>query len=93
MDKIRRYLALADQMFQIAVSEVPAQTKYELIFSDDLSRSLGHLFKLDYYDPDTSYEEDVQAYVTALRAKCSELRQIVGNASYTPEEAERIVRS
>ena len=81
MDKIRRYLALADQVFQIAESEAPAETKYELVFSDDLSRSLGQIFGLDYYDPDTSYEEDVQAYVTALRAKCAELRQIVGDES------------
>ena len=66
MDKIRRYLTLADQVFQIAESDVPAKTKYELIFSDELSRSLGQLFSLDYYNPDTSYEDDIAAYVTAL---------------------------
>jgi len=79
MDKIRRYLALADQVFQIAESDAAAKTKYELVFSEELSRSLGQIFNLDYYDPDTSYEDDVAAYVTALHAKCSELRQIVGN--------------
>ena len=76
MDKIRRYLALADQVFQIADSDASPEIKYELIFSEDGSRALGRLFQLDYYDPDTSYEEDVQAYVSALRAKCAELRKI-----------------
>jgi hypothetical protein len=78
MDKITRYLALADQVFQIAESAASAETKYDLIFSGELSSSLGQLFSLDYYDPDTSYEDDVAAYVTALHAKCSEFRQIVG---------------
>jgi hypothetical protein len=80
MDKIKDYLALADQVFQIADSNASGETKYELIFSDDLSRALGRIFRLDYYDPDASYEEDVQAYVSALRSKCAELRQITEGA-------------
>ena len=80
MGKIMRYLRLAEEVFQIAESEVPAKTKYKLIFSKDLSQSLGQLFPLDYYDPDTSYEDDIQAYVTALHEQCAEFRQIVGNA-------------
>jgi hypothetical protein len=76
MDKIERYLGLADQVFQIAESDASAETKYDLIFSEDLSLTLGQIFRFDYYDPDTSYEEDVQAYVLALREKCGELRKI-----------------
>ena len=76
LDKIGRYLVLSDQVFQIAESDVSAETKYDLIFSEDLSRALGQIFGLDYYDPDTSYEEDVGAYVAALREKCTELRKI-----------------
>ena len=76
MDKIRRYLAIADQVFQIAESDASAEIKYELIFSADGSRALEQIFQLAYCDPDTSYEEDVQAYVSALRAKCAELRKI-----------------
>lgn len=77
MDKIRRYLALADQALQIADSDAAPEIKYELIFSEDLSHELGQTFPLDYYDPDLTYEEDVQAYVSALREKCAELRKIV----------------
>ena len=80
MDKITHYLRLAEEVFMVAKSEVPAKTKYELIFSDELCRSLDQLFPLDYYDPDTSYEDDIAAYVTALHEKCAEFRQILGNA-------------
>ena len=76
LDKIARYLGLADQVFQIAESAASGETKYQLIFSEDLSQALGQIFRLDFYDPDTSYEEDVGAYVLALREKCSELRKI-----------------
>lgn len=76
MDKIGRYLVLADQVFQIAASAASAETKYDLIFSEDLSRALGLIFRLEYADPDGSYEEDVAAYVAALRANCTELRKI-----------------
>ena len=77
MEKIKRFLDLADQVFQIAASNTAAEIKYELIFSAELSRALGQLFAIDYYDPDTSYEEDVAAYVGALHAKCTELRQVI----------------
>jgi hypothetical protein len=79
MDKISRYLRIAEDAFQIADSAVSAKTKYTLIFDGGLCRTLDQIFSLDYVDPDTSYEDDVAAYVTALHAKCAELRQIVGN--------------
>ena len=75
LDNVARYLALAEGVFQIADSDASDETKYELIFSDELSRSLAKIFSLDYYDPDTSYGEDVAAYVSALRAKCSDLQK------------------
>ena len=76
MDKIARYLELAGQMMQIAESDASAETKYDLIFGGGLSRGLAQIFRPEYCDPDTSYEEDVQAYVSALREKCDDLRRI-----------------
>lgn len=35
--------------------------KYDLIFSDNISKKVYHLF--DWYDPDTTYEEDVTAFM------------------------------
>lgn len=74
-DKLARYLSLADRVFQIAESMASAETKYELIFSADLSCALSEIFRLEYYDPDTTCEEDVAAYVLALRDKCADLRK------------------
>ena len=76
MAKIASYLALADQVFQIADSDAAPDLKYDLIFSPELSSALWDIFPLSYYDPDTTYEEDVAAYVSALREKCAELRKI-----------------
>lgn len=36
--------------------------KYDLIFSDEISKQ----FDFNWYDPDTDYEEDVQAFMTGL---------------------------
>jgi hypothetical protein len=35
------------------------EEKYDMIFSDEISRKVS----FDYYDPDTTYEEDVAAFM------------------------------
>lgn len=55
------------------------KTKYELIFSSNISTKIFFCFKelgvsFHYYDPDTSYEEDVKAFAYALRDKMQELQ-------------------
>lgn len=42
------------------------EDKYDKIFSDKISRKVFDLISLDYYDPDTSYEEDVSAFMSAF---------------------------
>jgi len=41
------------------------EEKYDLILSDKISVRVNHLF--DYYDPDTTYEEDVCAFMNGFR--------------------------
>lgn len=48
------------------------EQKYDLIFSDAVSRRLfdfckKHGLTFEYYDPDTTYEDDVMAFVHAAR--------------------------
>lgn len=57
------------QVNEIFNSEVSWEVKYDLIFSDQISRRVFTLIKLDYYDPDTSYQEDVTAFVNAFNEK------------------------
>lgn len=40
--------------------------KYDMIFSKEISRKVHRHINLNYYDPDTSYEEDVMAFASAL---------------------------
>jgi len=42
------------------------EEKYHKIFSDKISIKVFSLITLNYYDPDTSYEEDVTAFVNAF---------------------------
>lgn len=42
------------------------EKKFDKIFSDKISVKINSLIRLDYYDPDTTYEEDVSAYIAAL---------------------------
>ena len=49
---------------RIYESSLEWEQKYDMIFSKEIS----HLFKFDWYDPDSSYEDDVIAYMQALEA-------------------------
>lgn len=55
-----------DKAQNIINSNKSWETKYDLIFSDDISNKVHELIHLEYYDPDTSYEEDVLAFANAL---------------------------
>ena len=52
---------------------------YKLVFSPYMSQTLGRLLgelgqTLDYYDPDGSYQDDVQAYARAWDEKVAQLK-------------------
>jgi len=49
-------------------ANLPWKTKYEVIFSNEVSDVLFEFFNTSsYYDPDSSYEEDVIAFIKWLR--------------------------
>lgn len=56
----------------------PWAIAYGLVFSKNCSQRAHALFKqlnvdFDYYDPDTSYEEDVEAFASALNNSCEHI--------------------
>lgn len=56
----------------------PWAAAYGLVFSKTCSQRAYTLFKelnvnFDYYDPDTSYEEDVEAFASALNTSCEQI--------------------
>lgn len=62
---------LANDVNTVIKSELEWEEKYDLIFSDTLSSRIYETLKninirFDYYDPDTSYEEDAVAFSNGL---------------------------
>lgn len=47
---------------EIFGSSISWEAKYDLIFSDRISKKVS----FSWYDPDTSYEEDVMAFMDAF---------------------------
>lgn len=69
VEKLKEILSLADDIRQ---SDLEPEHQYHLIFSDKVSKQAYAIFKqlnyeFDYYDPDTSYEEDMDYFIRALR--------------------------
>lgn len=58
----------------INMNNVSWEAKYDFVFSEIMSKTV---FKIapdfDYYDPDTSYEEDTTAFVSALEKYINEI--------------------
>lgn len=60
----------------------PWESAYDLVFSDAISKRVYAELRemnqsLDYYDPDTTYEEDVQAFADAVDSKVGELNNLL----------------
>lgn len=64
-----RLTILHKEVNQIFNSDLSWEVKFELIFSENIADQIYSIIQLDYYDPDTSYEEDVRAFVNALNEK------------------------
>ena len=64
---MEKLLELHDNATQIVNSDLSWEAKYDLIFSANLSRKVFDIaIGFDYYDPDTTYEEDVMAFYYAF---------------------------
>lgn len=59
----------------VAIFEDPKldwEEKYDKIFSDEISTRVFQMIRLEYYDPDADYEDDVRAFMTAFNEKMKE---------------------
>lgn len=63
---------------EIYNSDIPWETKYKLIFSKNISRRFNELIEeinehFSYYDPDSDYDDDVIAFMSAMNEKIEEI--------------------
>jgi hypothetical protein len=77
MERFKEFISLADKAVAICDSNASWKTKYELVFSPEISQAIyeTNVELNDYYDPDTTYQEDVMAFVSAVKAKADEVRE------------------
>lgn len=75
--------SLCQQVIDLARSEIPPELKYELIFSEHLSDKIRGYIETEtleqlygYYNPDGSYDDDVQAYADAIRKLLADLKMM-----------------
>ena len=74
--KVGTFLKVMEQVVAICNSEATWETKYDLIFSKEVQEGLsGSGIHVIYCDPDTTYEEDVRAFVKAIVEKANDLRK------------------
>ncbi len=75
------------------------QDKYEILYdtnisirANEISRKLtGH--PLDYYNPDTSYQEDSEAFVSAIHKTLKELQESLVTPNYDNTNYDRETRA
>lgn len=75
---LREFVTLAREVQRICDTDASWETKYEVVFSAALSKRMYAICRFDYYDPDTSYEEDVLAFCRAVNEKADELEKVLG---------------
>ena len=77
MENILKFIRLTKLAEKIVKSDLDWETKYDLIFSDQISKKISETnINFEHHDPDTSYEDDVKSYVNSLTEKSLELQQL-----------------
>lgn len=76
MKILNRIIKINDNVNDIVSNaDLEWEEKYELIFSEKISKKVFELINLDYYDPDTTYEEDVMAFAYELNNWINDFEQ------------------
>lgn len=58
--------AIQTEMNDVISSSGSWESKYDRVFSNQISGKVFSLIRLDYCDPDTTYKEDVLAFASAF---------------------------
>jgi hypothetical protein len=72
-----KFIQLVREAQRIVELDIAWDMKYNLIFSDEISGRLLTLYHFDWYDPDTSYEEDIRHFVDAAAEIADQFEKVV----------------
>lgn len=74
-----RFLTFARLAVSVAeMANVPWHIKFELIFSESIKGEIDNTgICIEWCDPDTTYQEDVCAYIEALKKKLNVLEEAI----------------
>ena len=70
--ELEKIVTLLDALTYHPTDDEGWSKRYDIVFSDNISKRAVQLYnnlsesRFDYYDPDTSYQEDVEAFVKAI---------------------------
>ena len=73
--------------------DVDWSQKFDLIFEDGIAQRMREIHPVDYYDPDSSYEEDVRAFCGAMHREEPTVRGMLSPSEAVREFAERFSRT
>lgn len=86
-NQIKRFIRLADEALRIKESNVSWETKYALIFSYNVAGEIRKThIDFEWYDPDTSYQEDVVAFVNAVTERANEFKKLLTDTAVVVSE-------
>lgn len=69
------FIRLSDELQVVLDSDEEWEVKYDIVFSDHYSKRIFVLGLPDYYDPDMGYEDDVRAFISAVKRKADRLKE------------------
>jgi hypothetical protein len=73
-EKLKRLNKKANDIFNHVF--LTWKEKYDQIISDEIFKEVYNLIYLEYYDPDTDYEEDVTAFMNAFNERMKNLNEL-----------------
>jgi hypothetical protein len=89
ISRIKKFIRLTKLAQAIQDSEADWQTKFELIFSDEISGQLIETkIEHPWTDPDHTEQTDVMAFVEAISKKAMELEKVLSSIQIATRDTE-----
>lgn len=76
LKEIENFEKIFKKLTNIVESDLDWDVKFDLVFSKNISQKMLSIYSFEWYDPDTSYCEDVMAFYRAAKEKNESLQKV-----------------